>query len=63
MINWDMESIIGVLAAADSVDDVLLAFPTLTRVQVQPVWLMPHVAQLLSYSLLAKEGTWHNLHS
>lgn len=46
-----VESVLGMLAAGDSVDDVLLAYPTVTRVQV--LACLDHAARLMhnQYSL------------
>jgi len=46
-----VESLLGMLAAGDSVDEVLLAYPTLTRAQV--LACLDHAARLMrnQYSL------------
>ncbi len=46
-----VESVLGMLAAGDSVDEVLLAYPTLTRAQV--LACLDHAARLMhnQYSL------------
>lgn len=46
-----VESVLGMMAAGDSVDEVLLAYPTLTRAQV--LACLDHAARLMhnQYSL------------
>ncbi len=46
-----VESVLGMLAAGDSIDEVLLAYPTLTRAQV--LACLDHAARLMhnQYSL------------